>query len=139
MTTAIGGPRAAAPFEAYAYEDRFQAPLTLAGKEGPPRRRRRRIARWSSSFPSKERTLSAYPIRFSKRFLEVVFSEVLRSSPKLVFKHDVQEQGRRPRKEVGAVPETGRGIVVLIEALIPAQGDDGLSQALGLLLVAVAF
>ena len=78
MTTAIGGPRAAAPFEAYAYEDRFQAPLKLAGKEGPPRRRRR-IDRLSSSFPSKERTLSAYHIRFSKRFLEVVFSEVLRS------------------------------------------------------------
>ena len=72
-----GGPHAAAPFEAYAYEDRFQAPWKLTGKEGPPRTRRRRlIDQWSSSFLSKERTSSAYPIRFSKQFLEDVFSEV---------------------------------------------------------------
>ena len=47
----------------------------LACKEGPPKRRRR-IDRWSSSFPSRGRTSPAHPIRFSKQFLEDVFSEV---------------------------------------------------------------
>src|SRR5215210_7101321 len=55
------------------------------------------------------------------------------------FKHDVQEQGRSPREEVRAMPEAGRGVVVLVEALLLAQGDDGFSQSLGLPLVAVAF
>src|SRR5215212_6870766 len=34
--------------------------------------------------------------------------------------------------------QAGRGIVVLVEALVPAQREDGLSQAPGLLFVAVA-
>src|SRR3712207_6598707 len=37
------------------------------------------------------------------------------------------------------MPEAGRGVVVLVEALLLAQGDDGFSQSLGLPLVAVAF
>ena len=36
------------------------------------------------------------------------------------------------------MPEAGRRVVVLVEALLSAQREDGLSQALGLLLVAVA-
>src|SRR5215203_4262450 len=35
--------------------------------------------------------------------------------------------------------EAGRGVVVLVEALLLAQRDDGISQSLGLFLVAVAF
>ncbi len=62
--------------------------------------------------------------------------KVLRGS---VFEHYVQEQGRRPREEVRAVPETGRGVIVLVEALLLAQRDDGISQSLGLFLVAAAF
>ena len=36
------------------------------------------------------------------------------------------------------MPETGRGVVVLVEALLLAQRDDGIPQSLGLFLVAVA-
>src|SRR5215212_2238648 len=60
---------------------------------------------------------------------------ILRSS---AFKHDVQAEGGRPGEQVGSMTEAGRGIVVLVEALVRAQREDGLSQAPGLLFVAVA-
>jgi hypothetical protein len=54
----------------------------------------------------------------------------------LVHQH-VYEQGRRPRKEVGAVPHPARRIEVLVGSSLFAQFDDRSAQTFGVLVEAV--
>src|SRR5215203_6206116 len=51
-------------------------------------------------------------------FTLVPGSGILRSS---VFKHYVQAEDGRPGEQVGSMTQAGRGVVVLVEALVSAQ------------------
>src|SRR5687767_12603379 len=62
----------------------------------------------------------------------------VRSMTLVSLQQDLDEQCRRPGEEVGAVAHPRQRIEILVEALVTAQPDDGLAEARGLLLVAVA-
>src|SRR5918998_1392577 len=53
------------------------------------------------------------------------------------FRQHVYEERRRPGEEVGAVSLAGDRVEVLVETFLPAELDDALPQAIGVLAIAV--